>query len=243
LTACKESGNRISNQKECFFMNRDASECGNALFLVLIGVVLMAALAYAVTQGGRGKVEGMATQEQARLTASEVIQYGNGLRPIIDRMMLLGGVTDTTVNFAASGANASYGTAGTNPTKEVFNLSGGGVPYTKPPTAACLSTCAYEFSGQYTVSGLGSASPELAMLVIDIPKAVCDKINTVLNFSWASAPTGGALTLARFDGTNYGTSGVTLTGGSNELVGQRAFCYRESGGAQRYIYVHVIRSR
>lgn len=222
---------------------------GNALFLVLLGVVLFAALSFAVIKGwsGGGKAT---TGEQSRLTAAELIQYGNGLRIIADRLMLMNGVSDTNASgngilFSATGANAAYGAAGAQPATEIFHASGGGAIYQAPPADACLSACAYEFTGQYTVTGVGSnARPELAMIVIDIPQDVCQKANAILGHGWATVPTGGALTLVRFSGSNYGGgSAVTLTGGGNEFVGKRAFCYRESTGGERYIYLQTIRGR
>ncbi len=233
-------------------MQHNASERGNVLVIILIGIVLFVGLIFAISKNWAG-ISSMSTQEQARLSAVELLQYGNGLRPIVDRMLLLGGVSDTNTSgngilFSASGANAAYGAVGAQPTTEIFNSSGGNAVYMTPSPATCLSTCSYEFSGQYTVTGVGSDSKsELVMLVVDIPQNICEKANSLLSLGWAGVPAGGALTLTRFNGTNYGDLGganpITLTGGANEFVGKRAFCYRESAGAQRYIYLHVIRAR
>ncbi len=223
---------------------------GNAVFIILIAISLFGGLSYALTQNWRG-IDSTTTEEQARLTATELIQHGNTLRPIIDRMMLLNNVLDTNTSgtgilFAATGANAAYGVPGAQAETELFHAYGGKAPYQKPPSNACVSSsCAYEFSGQYTVTGVkNNSNPELVMLVIDIKQAVCEKINNLLNTGWASIPTDGDLTLTRFSGSNYGgANAVTLTGGANEFVNKRTFCYRESGGSQRYIYLNVVRAR
>jgi hypothetical protein len=203
-----------------------------------VAVALFAALAYAVTQGSRGSAS-MLTDEKARLVASDILQYGNGLRPIIDRMMLMGGVLDTD-SPAGSGILFNVPGSGSAPlTRELFDATGGNAPYLKPPQEACLSTCTYAFSGQYTMTGLGdNAKPELVMLLVDIPQTVCKMINNVLG-QGSTIPTGTALTtLAPFDGTNYGAAtAITLAGGYHAL------CYKESTGAGRYIYVNVVRRR
>jgi len=225
-------------------MHLHASVRGNAVFLILIGIALMAALIFVVSKNW-GSTNSGAAREQARLNADSLVEYGNGLRVPIDRMLLLGGVTDTNIWFAATGADAAYGAVGAHAAAEVFNAAGGTATYQTPPPAACLSACAYEFTGQYTVTGLGTSAPELAMLVVDVAPLVCQKANDILGTRWATIPTGGVLTtLARFDGGAYGAAtAITLTGASNEFVGKAAFCYRESGAPSRYIYLHVIRVR
>ncbi|MFH1158860.1 MAG: hypothetical protein V1721_08320 [Pseudomonadota bacterium] len=241
--------NREITEQELSNMRHDPSVRGNAVFLILIVILLFAALSFAITQNWRG-IDATATEEQARLTAAELIQYGIGLRPVIDRMMLLDGVSDTNTSgagilFSAAGADAAYGVPGAQAATELFHVGGGKARYQLPPPDACVSSCAYEFSGQYTVTGVGTnGNPELVMLVIDVTLAVCEKANDLLNTGWSTIPAGGDLTLTRFSGSNYGGgSAITLTGGSSEFVNKKAFCYRETGGTQRYIYLHVVRAR
>lgn len=228
-------------------MNNSKSDSGNVLFIILLAVGLFAALAYAITSG-RSTPLSAATIEQKRFHAEEMLQFGNGLRQVIDHMIIMEGVSDTNtaangILFAATGADASYGVVGAQPKTEVFHSSGGKATYISPETTACSSACAYEFTGQATVTDVGSASPELAMVVLNVDSVVCNLINQVAKNGLTTIPTAGEMTLARFDGTNYGTNPITFTGGASEFVGLRSFCYRESAGAQRYIFVHVLRSR
>ena len=230
----------------------NASIRGNGVLYVLIGIAMFAALSFALAKNWAG-LSKATTQDQARLIADEMIQYGNGLRTVVDRLMLLNKISDDNTGgngilFSANGANAAYGVVGAQPTTEVFHASGGGATYQSPPAGACLSTCAYEFSGQYTVTGVSDdAKSELVMLVIDVDPTVCQMANVILQNAWTTTPTDVELTLTRFDGTNYGDLGganaITITGGSNEFVNNRAFCFQEAAGGQRYIYLHVIRSR
>ncbi|MCK4946318.1 MAG: hypothetical protein KAS59_08665 [Alphaproteobacteria bacterium] len=230
-------------------MQHNPSARGNALFLILIVIILFAALSFALTQNFRG-IDNTTAEEKARLTATELLQYGNGIRPIIDRMMLLDDVSDINTSgngilFSATGANADYGVPGAQPATELFHVAGGRASYQTPAPDTCISSCAYEFSGQYTVTGVGiDSNPELVMLVINITQAVCEKTNDLLNTGWSTIPTGGDLTLTRFSGSNYGgANAITLTGGANEFVNKKTFCYQETGGAQRYIYLQVVRKR
>lgn len=206
--------------------------------MILIAIALFAALAYAVTRGGTGSTNVLDT-EKARLVAGEIIDYGTGLRPVIDRMMLMTGVQDTDTP-AGVGILFSAPDSPSAPAKrELFNAAGGKAPYQTPPAEACLSTCAYIFTGQITVTGVGDdAKPELSMILVNIPQKLCEMINNTEGLGTA-IPAGDELaTIAPFDGTNYGaTTAVTLAGG------HRSFCYQESTGASRYIYVNVVRAR
>ncbi len=210
------------------------------MLYILLGVALFAMLAYAIVKGSPGSSSTLSA-DQARTVAMDMIQYGDSLRPIIDRMMLLGGVSDTD-SPAGSGILFDPPGAGTPPlTRELFDPSGGNATYETPPAAACLSTCSYVFTGQITVTGAGSdTNPELSMILVDIPEEVCAQINSVLGYGTA-IPSGGALsTVTPFDGTNYGAAtAVTLSPGT----GVRELCYQESSGAGRYIYVNVVRAR
>ncbi|MBU6475529.1 MAG: hypothetical protein KGL10_08260 [Alphaproteobacteria bacterium] len=210
------------------------------LVYILIAVALFAALAYALLEGSHGASTTL-TADEARATAIEVIQYGDSLRPKIDKLMLFNSVSDTD-SPAGSGILFDPPGAGTAPlTRELFDPSGGHASYETPPTAACLSACSYVFTGQITMTGAGSdTNPELSMILVDVPEEVCAQINSVLGYGTA-IPTGGALaTVTPFNGTNYGAAtAVTLSPGA----GVRELCYQESGGAGRYIYVNVVRAR
>ena len=206
------------------------------MILILGAVVLFAILSYVVTSSSKGSQLTM-TADEARLTADEIVQYGNGLRPLVDKMMLMNGVLDTD-SPAGSGILFDAPGSGSAPlTRELFDPTGGNAPYTAPPPAACSSTCAYVFSGQYTLSGVGP-NPALSMLLVGVPQQVCQMINVNMGLG-TTIPTGGTLTtLTPFNGTNYGAAtAITLATSSHAL------CYKESSGAGRYIYVNVIRAR
>lgn len=226
----------------------DARESGNALFLVLIGVVLFAALIFAVASSQTG-VRSTMTQEQSRLLASEMIQYGDSIRLVIDRMMRINGVDELNSNsngilFSANGAHANYGVPGAQPATEIFHASGGGLTYHTPPEGACTAACAYEFLGQIRVNGVGTATRyELAMIVPDIAPEVCQQLNELQQNGWSSVPLSGiTFTPDRFDGTNYGDTGATDPATfAGVFVGKRSFCHETPSG--RMMFVHILHAR
>ncbi len=219
------------------FANRNASVRGNTLFLILLGVALFAALSYAVVMGGSGLTKS-STITTARLTAAEMLQYGQNVRLILEKMLTVNGISDTTATlFAATGANAAYGVPGTAPASEVFHARGGGVAYILPPPAGCSTACAYEFTGQISITGVGS-NPALAMVVRNVDPEVCQQINSIMATGWASIPAGDALALTRFAGAYGGGSAITLAG---VMTGKQTFCYQDAGDV--YILVQTLRSR
>ncbi len=234
-------------------MKQSSSACrcntqtGNAMFIILIAVAAFAALSFAIASS-RNDYSKNLTEENARLLAGELIQYGDGLRVVTDKMIGVRDVDDINTGgngilFAASNANAIYGTPGDQPKTELFNASGGGASYATPPDSACESACAYEFSGQFTISDVGTSEAELAMVVIDVDATVCKQINKTQNTGWASIPTEDAVTLNRFAGTNYGASAANPIAIGGAMAGLQSFCYQESSGAERYIFLHVLRAR
>lgn len=225
------------------------AEGGNVLFIILICVALFGALGFAIGSG-RDNLSRAGDTEETRLTATNIVQYGNTLSSGMQKLIRIAAAEDTNANsrgiiFAASGANAAYGTVGSQPATELFHSNGGGLIYAAPPPAACVtSICAYEFVAQYNIAGVGTAAlAEVTMVLVDVQEDVCKLLNSVAKSGLSAIPTGGALTLTRFNGTTYydsGPSSIALAGG---FSGKKAFCYKESSGAGRYIYVHVIRAR
>lgn len=70
---------------------------GNALFLVLIGLALFAALSYAVTQTGRSA--GNIDKEKAQLLAAQLTQQTAQMRSAVQRLMLFNDCADNELSF------------------------------------------------------------------------------------------------------------------------------------------------
>jgi hypothetical protein len=214
---------------------------GSALIIILIGIALFGFLAFAIGQSRKGS-KAIMTTEEGRLMATEIVQYGNDIRLAVDKLVSLEMANSdaTGLYFAASGANAAYGVAGAHAEAEVFNDAGGALTYRAPPQDACDTACVYDFSGQFAIDNIGTASADLVMTIVNLSAATCDKINAIQKTGFTSIPTEDAVALARFDGTTYGASSVSIGG---TMAGLKSFCYQESGGSARYVFVHVLRAR
>lgn len=179
-----------------FLFSRRASR-GNALFLILIAVALFAALAYAVTQSGRGGSGGVG-REQATLHAARILQVATGARNAVTRMMLINGCTDTQLSFHH--ASAPYAATYVNAAApadfscHLYNSAGGAVVY-EPSSKQWFDTGFTDSESSYylyttpgCIVGIGtsgggscvSSGVELVFSLLFVRRDICVAINNML---------------------------------------------------------------
>lgn len=222
------------------------SESGNAIFYIFVGIVLLAALSFAVAQSSRSSGKSL-NEDRARLAASEVISYGDALNKAAG-MLRLRGIAAEALSFAHPDANIAYGTYGTNPGAELFHPEGGGITYRLPPDMAVATTgTPYIFSGSNQVENVGSvcgtpACSELLLLVPDVRLETCQLINKILGYSDKNAtPVNDSATdLTPFAGTF--TNVETLSNEDPLLMARSAGCYRDQNSS-KYVYYQVLIAR
>jgi hypothetical protein len=211
------------------------SEAGNALFLILIAVVLFAALSYAITQSNRSS--GNASSETNLVSSSTITQYPSAIRTGITRM-LLHGLADTDIQFHDP---ANYTAPNTN---EVFHPSGGGVVYENvdPQTVNAVIPIAtnptsnwyfYHSSApgnnEIVVPNVGTAAGDLVAILFDVKTAICSKIDEQITGS-TTIPVLTGITAAALK-----AGSVTLPATVN---GQPFLCAQTSDGTD--VYYHVL---
>ena len=122
---------------------------GNAMFFVLIGVALFAALSYVVTQSGQTSGS-RADRETEQLQVNEILQYGSALQHALQRMVMSGGcrigiggnlvLFDGTVGFDSSEwanpGDYDNPNAPADNSCDIFDPVGGGVDWQPPPVAS-----------------------------------------------------------------------------------------------------------
>jgi hypothetical protein len=150
---------------------------GNALFLILIAVVLFAALSYAITQSNRSG--GNVSSEAASIVASTVTQYPNAISAGLTRMLLRGVTLDQITfndpeNFN-SGAEEF----------ELFHPNGGGVAWQRAdpnsvepdPNNNNLPMGSWTVKSGYDVVGIGTGATDVVAVLTHVRKSVCEAIN------------------------------------------------------------------
>ena len=185
------------------------SQKGNALFLILIAVVLFAALSYAVTQSGRSG--GGVDKEQAIIAAAKLTQYGSAVHTAITRMILTGTtVANLDLTEAGVGENA------------VFAPEGGGVAW-QVPTSDMGAGTVYSFSSGKNITNIGTVSNEVTMTLSGMKFSVCEQINKNLGLSISPIQSDSNI----FDNTY------------DAYPGEAFFCFNNSFGAFIYLHTFV----
>lgn len=236
---------------------RALSNAGNALFLILIAVALFAALAYAVTQSGRGS--GSVNREQMEIDAARLISYSGAINQAIQRLLLVGGCTPLTLNIDHPTFGEDNPAAPSDGSCDLFDPVGGGVPFTRLPESLFDTSLAWDeqgyawFNPWNRVNGVGTHdngvdSVDLLLTFGPMKEEACRAINRRLNINaptydppntglWTWQPPG------NFDGTYQDLAeDENYDGDEHGLGAKGAGCYWLSP-ASAYIYYQVVIAR
>lgn len=138
---------------------------GNVLFIILIAVALFGALTAAVTRSTSTVSPETLTEGQAKIYASEMMQYAHELEQAVNRLLTLKGCEQTQISFDENVSTVgTYDNAGAPSDYHchVFHVNGGGVSY-KPMNPEWLDKGASQtFYGQilFFTSCITGAGPQ-----------------------------------------------------------------------------------
>lgn len=217
----------------------NTSESGNVLFLIFLGIALLAALTFTFTQGSRTGAQNL-TREQTSLAATEIIAYGNTIADAVQRLKLRG-CSDTEISFENNFVGGY--TNGTDTGCQVFHNDGGNINYMAPSSSWIVSPGAEEwvFSAFQRIDGAGSntAAGDLALYLLYVNGDVCKAINEKLGIN----PVGeypvdaSSLILGKFTGS-YG-SGNPPNNTDAAVQGKLIGCI-DNSFSSRYLYYHTL---
>lgn len=236
-------------------MTHRKNESGNAIFMILLGVALLAALTFAVTQSNRGSTNQL-TQERANIFASEIIEYSNVVAAAVAQLRLRG-CADERLNFdntLVTGYDNT--TAPASGRCDVFSPSGGGVAFQDAEdgwfdTAQSAETGYgnWYISGRARVIEVGTTCTtadcsELILVAPYIDLAVCQDINRSLGITAVPQDQGVSINfITQFTGSNWANTIIEDAGG--ELHGKSAGCFEgdTTPGSGTYHYYKVLIAR
>jgi hypothetical protein len=201
---------------------KKSSEQGNALWFILIAIVLLGALTVLLTRSG-GNVSQSGDVEQSRIKVSSLMRYAKGLETAIDQMKIAG-VSENQISFKNSLTATDYTNANcTTPDCEVFSSAGGGQTYRIPANMNDGSHWIFTGANNVgttagpigtTAAGTGN---DLIMLLPGIPAELCVQINRDLDVGTpGTIPQDAAITTTAFTGS-YAAS-LTILEGDAALV-------------------------
>ena len=224
-------------------MNRQS---GNVFFIIFLGIALFAALAYVVSNGIRSGDNSGFSSEKAKVSATEVLSYGNALQTAVRTVMINNGCLETQLNFY-SDADTSFSTAAAPADKScnIFDLNGGGVFYLKVNSnwlddsfSAKTDYGNWLFMAKSCIYGMGkggvsTCDPTISELIAYLPfvkQEVCVAYNKAMDVNAPTyAPESNLLTAVKFSGT-YSAGAGSFEAFAPSLSGKRAGCFKVSSG-------------
>lgn len=241
--------------------NRNPSQNGNVLFLILIAVALFAALSYAVTSSNRGGKTSM-TSENGDLGASRILNFTTAVQGAVLRLSTIKGVTvpelkynnDVTTTF--DGSTYPMGAMGTpaDPSLYVFHPLGGNIPAQKfedvvTPCVGCGT--AQVKSGHFGIywilaPGVGTDDTgDVVMQILDLRDDACLAINRKQGIDFIPNLTyGGGGWIQSYTTPQPSlipTTGVT-TADFDAVNGKLSYCFKKNNTPVRNIYLSVLKA-
>lgn len=232
-----------------------SSSNGNALFIVLIAIALLAALTMTLMRSDMTDTDSV-SPEQAKVMASQIMGQARGFEQAV-ASLLQKGCSEQTISFentlVAGYANAD---APSDDSCHVFERAGAGLSWPSPPPSANDGS-AWRMLGGNAVSGVtrsddgtcASGCIDFLAVLPNVSLNVCKQLNALARTADASdAP---PVDQGNFDGTTKiagvnGTAvGEPVSDGGSVLSGKRTGCFEptnvdSSSAAGTYWFYHVM---
>jgi hypothetical protein len=218
--------------------NTVREQSGNAMFLILLGIVLFAALMFSFTRSTRQGGDNLSNRQQD-IVVSDVLTFAQKLERAVDRVMQKS-FSESDISFdsrLASGSNTGCHADGCR----IFNQDGGGIGLLDPPQGVNNGET-WLYNAHNTVKGVGcdnadQTCTDLTVFLPNIGESVCLKINTRLNIAnpgnLPPVDASNSVDLTpMFDGSFTYANALAVTGGA--LDGKSAGCFK--AGANYYFY-------
>lgn len=232
------------------------SQRGNALFFILIAVVLLGLLTMVLSRGG-SKVEQSGSFEQARIQVGQILRYTRAIESAIQEMKLRNvsendiSFENTTTTVDYTNANCDDATDRSFPGCLLFDVEGAGLEYRNFANANDGSD--WTFTSLYNVGStsgpIGSTSDvtgnDIIMVLSNIDESLCTQINRELDVGvTGTTPTDNDFTTPSDPFVGTFPTGLTILEGattSEPLNGQSSGCFAD-GNADLHFY-HVVLAR
>ncbi len=165
------------------------SERGNVLIIVFFAVVLIGILTAAIMGSNRSETAGI-DDETLIIRVTEVQRYASELERAV-LFIIRNGFSEEDIRFSHPNAHPDYGdlSADLDPTDQVFDRSGGGALWRRPPSGINDGSD-WEFYGGTHLPGIGSDRAELVAVLPNVSDEFCAAINRSAGQSGGPADTG-----------------------------------------------------
>lgn len=241
-------------------MTKHNPQSGNALWFILIAIVLLGGLTVLMTRTS-SYTDDSGDYERGQIQLSDFVRFAKSVEVAVTTLKSQG-CSENDLNFEASGLTGHDNTtAPGNGSCDVFSDKGGGLTYRPIPTTYLDPARSAEprfgqwvFTGGMSVAGVGldtstnNGHKELLIIAPFLTKELCMKVNTLVGVSnvGANPPSEDNTTKASFLVPFTGTfgGGVDIDGNGNGL-GLNIFTGKASGcttaqGENSYYFYHIL---
>lgn len=254
-----------------YWHSHNKRQDGSAMWFILIGIVLFAAVSATITQSGKGNTSALLGPEKAKIYAGEIMNYANQLSGAVRRVMAVNNCSDTQISFEeppfdGSDSNAVNNNAPSDFSCHIFHPDGGGVTRTKldediyEPSQSGTSRMQNVW-GDYLVTSIAAIDQigttcfqgrcmELLFWLPNLRLEVCEALNKRLGVEsiddeYAVSLDGPA---DFFQGSySYPGSGDAIGTGSggDAMQGKKSACFVRAGALDlgQYTFYHTLIAR
>lgn len=218
-----------------------SSQCGNALWFILIGVALLAALTILLSRSG-STVDQSGDFEQRSVKITQMLRYAKSIEAAVQEMKLRG-TSENEISFQNAITATDYTNANCDDTTDrnfpdcmIFDVGGAGLTYRDAPENVNDGSD-WIFSATNIVDGVGSTAPDLVMFLQNMRESTCTQINRFLDTSYAGTEAG-------IDFTEF-TGSYSVVQTINLADGQQAGCLTTDDGTGNtvYLFYYVLLQR
>ena len=228
------------------------SEHGSIFIYILIAIALFASLTYAIGRDKGGSSD-IFTEQQTKITAQAIIEYGNTVAGAVQKLKLRG-CDDNEISFENS-ATSGYINANAPASLKchIFEKDGGNINHQPVPKNIQTVNTTYHdtrYSGSSNILDVGTIEPDLFLFYRMKSKEVCMEINDyagIFNVG-PNAPSEVGLSGAGFTGTYASVFTLGDDNDGSHFLGQNLGCYEAFGvldtdGASQYDFYQVLIAR
>jgi len=225
------------------------TERGNALWFILVGVIMLGALTMMLSRSG-SSVDQSGDVEQLRIKMSQVLRYGKSLESGIQNLILQG-ASENTISFENSETTTDYTNARcTQDLCMLFESGGAGLSYQSPPSGVndgsdWIFTAANNVGTSTRPVGTHGARSgnDLIMLLANANSSFCKQVvkDVGIDASGTTPVDTTGISTAAFTGT-YNNALVEIDGDPSpfELEGANAGCFTDDNSGIRYFYYVIL---
>ena len=186
-------------------------ESGNALVYVLIVIALFAALSFTLGRQTDTSEAGALSEEKAELLATQLINYAEQVRQIIEQMSFTGTTMDD-YDFTLPSETVNFDTP--PHIDKVYHPDGGGlIPGTLPKEAVAQSTTDPMpgwYLGQFNnVDWTNSNGTDIVLVAFQLRREVCEQLNEIITGSTAIPILNDSIKEVLIDDSLYGVGSNT----------------------------------